>query len=86
MKTEPNKQIAGMTSIQEIVGNPRYPKEVARHEVKGGLTKREHFAGLAMQGYCGGEYIGQSGMPHNQIAEWSVKMADALIEQLNRNI
>jgi hypothetical protein len=49
-----------------------------------GLTKREYFAGLAMQSYAGGEYTGQSGMPHNQIAEWSVGMADALLDELNK--
>jgi len=47
-----------------------------------GLTKREYFAGLAMQSYASGEFTGQSGMPHEVIAEWSVKMADALLKQL----
>lgn len=51
---------------------------------KEGLTKREYFAAMAMQGYCGGEFIGQSGMPQETIAEWCTKMADALIEQLNK--
>jgi len=49
-----------------------------------GLTKREYFAAMAMQGYCGGEFTGQSGKPHEDMAEWSVEMADALIEALNK--
>jgi hypothetical protein len=47
-----------------------------------GLTKREYFAGIAMQGYCGGEFTGQSGMSGESIAKWSVAMADALLEEL----
>jgi hypothetical protein len=47
-----------------------------------GLTKREYFAGLAMQGYCGGEFTGQSGMSVESIAKWSVTMADAILEEL----
>jgi len=48
-----------------------------------GLTKREYFAAMAMQGYCGGEYTGQSGKPKDEMARWSVEMADALIKALN---
>lgn len=47
-----------------------------------GLSKREYFAGLAMQSYAGGEFTGQSGTPHKELAEWSVKMADALLKAL----
>jgi hypothetical protein len=47
-----------------------------------GLTKRQYFAGIAMQGFCGGEFTGQSGMPVESIAKWSVTMADALLEEL----
>ena len=47
-----------------------------------GLTKREYFAAMAMQGMCA-----NSDYTHNSqsaIAEWSVKQADALIEALNK--
>lgn len=71
MKTEPTQLV--------------FPAD-SRSHTDSGMNLRQYYAGLAMQGYCGGEYIGQSGMPHNEIAEWSVKMADTLIEQLNRNI
>jgi len=47
-----------------------------------GMTKREYYAAKAMQGYAGGEFTGQSGMPYEQIAEWSVRMADALVCEL----
>ena len=47
-----------------------------------GLTKREYFAGLAMQSYASGEYTAQRGMPVEQIAKWSVEMADALLFEL----
>jgi len=46
-----------------------------------GLTKREYFAGLAMQ--CirvNGNII----PPAEDVAIWSVRMADALIEELNK--
>lgn len=47
-----------------------------------GLTKREYFAALAMQGICANQHT-----PHwdaERIAEYSVKYADALIEALNK--
>lgn len=63
---------------------PAYP--LSKDHVDGrdyrGLTKREYFAAMAMQGYCGGEYIGQSGVPHDAIAKWSIEMADELLKQL----
>ncbi len=64
---------------------PAYPMDYANGycQPHSGLTKREYFAAMAMQGYCGGEFIGQSGMPQDSIAKWCVDMADALINQLN---
>lgn len=46
-----------------------------------GLTKREHFAAMAMQGYVS-ELT--DGVSKEALAEWSVGMADALIEALNK--
>lgn len=46
-----------------------------------GMSLRDYLAAKAMQGYCGGEYTGQSGMSHEQIAEWSFGMADAMLKQ-----
>lgn len=49
-----------------------------------GMSLRDYFAAKAMQGYCGGEHTGQSGMPHEMIAEWSFKMADAMLEERSK--
>lgn len=43
-----------------------------------GLTKREYFAGLAMQGAMMSNYS------VNMIAETAVKMADALLKELDK--
>lgn len=71
----------GKQPINPIPNAVSYDNENKKF-VNAGLTKREYFAAKAMQGYCGGEYTGQSGMPHEQIAAWSVNMADALLKQL----
>jgi hypothetical protein len=46
-----------------------------------GLTIREHFAGLAMQGLCCHTMDGGEPIPE-VIADWAVKCADALIAEL----
>lgn len=52
---------------------------------KGGLTKREYFSAMAMQGMCANnEYSGKHSNASKQIAHKSVEIADALIEQLNK--
>ena len=45
-----------------------------------GLTKREHFAGLAMQGFisAGGNYMPNA----SEIAELSIKYAEEVLRQL----
>lgn len=43
-----------------------------------GLTKREYFAGLAMQGF-----IAKFNAPTKKMAEWSVEAADELLKQLD---
>lgn len=45
-----------------------------------GLTKREYFAGLAMQGLAF-----KFNAPDEKLAEWSVKMADALLAELEKS-
>lgn len=47
-----------------------------------GLTKREHFAGLAMQGLCAADSCGAWFNP--KTAKAAVKMADALLKELGR--
>lgn len=82
MKTEPNDSMYPVIETVERAGEIWFAETFSR----GGLTKREYFAALAMQGYCGGEFTGQSGMPPQQIAETCVSYADALIKALNSSI
>lgn len=53
-----------------------------------GLSKREYFAGLAMQGIISNQYIMPripgNGNEEKWIAETAVQQADALIEALNK--
>jgi len=44
-----------------------------------GLTKREYFAAMAMQGML------SDPERYGAIAKWAVKFADALIEELNKD-
>lgn len=45
-----------------------------------GLTKREYFAAMAMQGMCADSNI--TDIDSNSIAAWSVECADALLAAL----
>ena len=48
-----------------------------------GLTKREYFAALAMQGMC--SYMPEFAQSHaEKISETAIQIADALIEALNK--
>jgi hypothetical protein len=52
------------------------------HVKHAGLTKREYFAAMAMQGYIA---AGANGMPPSaDIAQHAVRAADAMITELNR--
>jgi hypothetical protein len=52
-----------------------------------GLTKREYFAGLAMQGFCSNPNANPTIQAHiDNLAEDSVNMADALLEQLTKGV
>jgi len=57
-----------------------YPAD-SNTQTEGGLTKREHFAAMAMQGIVSHCYKDH---PDQRIAESAVMMADALIEVLNK--
>jgi hypothetical protein len=48
------------------------------YQDNGGLTKREYFAAMAMQGACATGHSWET-----NIASFAVKMADALITELN---
>lgn len=47
-----------------------------------GLTKLEHFAGLAMQGLCSKSSVPDTLSTVNKVAAVSVEMAKALLQQL----
>lgn len=50
-----------------------------------GLTKREHFAGLAMQGLlAGGMMSGDGRLSKERVCELSVKISDALLAELDK--
>lgn len=48
----------------------------------GGLTKREHFAGLAMQGFC--TAVIAEDMLDETLANFAVRAADALLKELDK--
>jgi hypothetical protein len=47
-----------------------------------GLTKREYFAAMAMQGIFSDRPFSE--FEFSKLAKWSVQQADALIEELNK--
>ncbi|RZM79507.1 hypothetical protein [Leptolyngbya iicbica] len=50
-----------------------------------GLTRREHMAALAMQGLVAHYGYGEApAINATEIAQWSVQLADALIQELNQ--
>lgn len=47
-----------------------------------GLTKREYFAGLAMQGLCANGHYGN--LQNELLAEEALSISDALIAEMNK--
>ncbi len=76
MKTQPNDPIAYVDELQAIEGSEDYNRFLNY-----GLTKREYFAAMAMQGLISNSL---SGRGPNGCAQDSVRFADALIEELNK--
>lgn len=55
------------------------------HDCSPGLTKRELFAAMAMQGLCSNQLtFKRDGVTDEEIARWSVQQADALLDALER--
>jgi hypothetical protein len=53
--------------------------------VTNGMTKREHFAATAMQGLIAHYGYGEAPVANaEELAQWAVKLADALIHELNQ--
>jgi len=65
-----NKGIPGMARITDFILAPVQ-----------GLTKREHFAGLAMQGFASDPELT---ITQEQVASLSVAWADALLAELDK--
>jgi hypothetical protein len=76
MKTQPNDPIAYVDELQAIEESEDYNRFLNY-----GLTKREYFAAMAMQGLISNSL---SGRGPNGCAQDSVRFADALIEELNK--
>lgn len=72
--TNPNDPITYHLTYNQCTGKPDGQIE--------GLTKREYFAALALQGMLAYDRTRSA----DAIARWSVEAADALINELNRNI
>lgn len=86
MKTEPTDFIYPQQNRVQALrpDNNSYADQITFPVLEGGLTKREYFAGLAMQGLLANQYVGGNGQPVLNIAIDAVEYADALIEALNR--
>ena len=81
-----NSDMPAMATITKT--HPSYDKQeqgVFYHETEGGLTKREKFAAMAMQGYIASVGIVGGISPSDEdMARYSVEMADALLAELER--
>jgi hypothetical protein len=81
MKTNPNDpaQPNEQGIVYDLEGNISNQSYV-------GLTKREHFAAMAMQGFLSGSIgtITPGNKTVTDISIYSVRIADALIEALNK--
>lgn len=77
MKTLPNDSAYAIAYEEKKWGSEDQIKRV-----KYGLTKREYFAAMAMQGLLAGSYDSMA-MGCKSVAEGAVSHADALIAELN---
>lgn len=74
--TQPNESAFGFAATLECPqGNDQIYSP--------GLTKREYFAAMAMQGMLANSAEGNTEWDYNTIAKHSCIAADALVEQLN---
>lgn len=83
MKTEPNEPIHPLIETQERAGETFYTDTFST----GGLTKREYFAAMAMQGLLTnyvsyGLYGNHESQPNVHVQ--AIMCADQLIEELNK--
>lgn len=78
MKTEPNEPINAMLGFKS-----ENIESMQQAGILYGLTKREYFAAMAMQGEMAAGGSDFTTVHCDHIAEISVKMADAIIKKLN---
>lgn len=69
------------TNPHDLVSAYGYANEQSHFDSNGGLTKREHFAAMALQGLLANSNS-QGGV--DDYARGAVNFADALIEELNK--
>ena len=80
-----NSELPAMPLVNDN-GHPLHASHVAwdNKPLVSGLTKREHFAGLAMQGFIS---AGSNGMPNaGELSNMAKKYADALLYELDKPI
>lgn len=67
---------------------PLYKREAPEEwTIKDGMTKREHFAVMALQGLAAHYGYGEAPVANaEEMAQWAVQLADALIYELNQVI
>lgn len=61
--------------------DPLAPTATVHSVAQGGLTKREYFAALAMQGYCANPSLNAD---IETQAYWATEAADKLIDEINK--
>lgn len=71
------KPASPIVNSEGIVTHQSKLEKATQQQLLSGLDKREHFAGLAMQGMLASDYRGD-------IAIMAVKFADALLAELRR--
>lgn len=90
MKTKPNEPISPFFKWTE----PGYGDTITVYDSSGrkqflpyeqGLTKREYFAALAMQGYIAGVRASGDGINIKELCASATWTADALINELNKD-
>ena len=84
MTTNPNDGAypASVRKLENYMDEGGYGRTRTITVQGGGLTKREYFAGLAMQGLCASDDFSSAEAWH--VAKLAVAQADALIAALNK--
>lgn len=77
MKCDPNE--SAFPIVQEV--QKEYTDGTSMDVTDYGLTKREWFAGMAMQGFCSNHQVAETAV---ELAKWAAGFADALIAELNK--